>query len=42
MLVIVDVDEPSVQISADLHKSRTCENLSLPNLNINTESAETR
>ena len=45
VLVIVDVDEPSVQICATnklrrLHKSRTCENLSLSNLNIKTENAD--
>ena len=40
MLVFLGIDEASVQICVTMHKSRTCENLSLPNLNIKTESAD--
>ena len=44
MLVILDVDEPSVQICATINCGANIRaahvNLSLPNLNIKTESAD--
>ena len=45
MLAILDVDEPSVQICATINcganiRAARCENLSLTNLNIKTESAD--